>query len=77
MSYQTLPNAHEIQSILFVLEGELKRLDHAGAGIAAIHVNAAIEQLRSNLTVINDNNARTLSPSLLCFATAKADRHRQ
>lgn len=31
------------------LEGVLELLDTAGAGIAAIHVNAAIEQLKKNL----------------------------
>lgn len=34
------------------LEGVLGILDTVGAGIAAIHVNAAIEQIKSNLGAI-------------------------
>ncbi|KEO91351.1 hypothetical protein EH31_01415 [Erythrobacter longus] len=34
------------------LEAVLQILDHAGAGIAAIHVNAAIEQLKRNLAAL-------------------------
>lgn len=35
------------------LEGVLAVLDAAGAGIAAIHVNAAIEQLKRNLEALS------------------------
>lgn len=34
------------------LEAVLKVLDTVGAGIAAIHVNAAIEQLKKNLAAV-------------------------
>jgi len=34
------------------LESVLKILDCAGAGIAAIHVDAAIEQLKSNIAAV-------------------------
>ena len=56
MNTQTLPKAHEILSIVSALEGELRKLDRIGAGLAAIHVNAAIEQLRVNLRIVNDNH---------------------
>lgn len=38
------------------LEGVLELLDAAGAGIAAIHVNAAIEQLKKNLNAVEPSN---------------------
>lgn len=47
--------SHEIDDLkhcLRELEGVLALLDKAGAGIAAIHVNAAIEQLKKNLQVV-------------------------
>lgn len=42
----------ELQDCRKTLQCTLKRLDMLGAGIAAIHVNAAIEQLTSNLEAI-------------------------
>ena len=45
-------------------ESELERilvlLDAAGAGIAAIHVNAAIEQLKKNLHTIGASNGEVV-----------------
>lgn len=63
MSQKTLPKAHEILSIVSTLEGELRELDRIGAGIAAIHVNAAIEQLRTNLKIVNDNCHAVFAPA--------------
>ena len=56
MNKQTLPQAHEIFSVMCSLEGALRELDRLGAGIAAVHANAAIEQLRHNLAIVNDNH---------------------
>ena len=39
------------------LEAVLKVLDTVGAGIAAIHVNAAIEQLKKNLVAVTPDCA--------------------
>lgn len=38
------------------LEAVLKMLDNVGAGIAAIHVNAAIEQIKHNLAAVTPEN---------------------
>lgn len=38
------------------LEAVLRVLDSVGAGIAAIHVNAAIEQLTKNLSAVTSEN---------------------
>lgn len=69
MSDKREPPVREIQARIYALEGELGKLDDLGAGIAAIHVNAAIEQLRSNLSVVNgvvnDNAPGLFDPSLL------------
>ncbi|QFT77819.1 hypothetical protein FIU90_09755 [Erythrobacter sp. THAF29] len=66
MYEQPQSKAWEIQAIIYALESELQRLDALGAGIAAIHVNAAIEQLRSNLAIVNDNSLGAFDPSMLC-----------
>jgi len=42
----------KLQECRKTLEHTLSALDRLGAGIAAIHVNAAIEQLTSNLEII-------------------------
>lgn len=42
----------ELQECQRVLENTLRRLDQVGAGIAAIHVNAAIEQIKTNLKTV-------------------------
>ncbi|MCK0128451.1 hypothetical protein [Erythrobacter sp. F6033] len=42
-------------------------MDILGSGIAAVHVNAAIEQLQSNLAVVNDNDLGAFDPALLCL----------
>ena len=46
------------------LENVLIRLDAAGAGIAAIHVNAAVEQLNNNLRAVGAYKAAK-GPSLI------------
>jgi len=38
----------ELQNCQYLLEQVLRRLDQVGSGIAAIHVNAAIEQIKAN-----------------------------
>ena len=40
-----------MQESLVALDRVLETLDRIGAGIAAIHVDAAIDQLRNNLEV--------------------------
>lgn len=46
----------ELKQCLSALEQTLVRLDNVGAGIAAIHVDAAIHQLNANLQAIEDAN---------------------
>ncbi|WP_108790843.1 hypothetical protein [Erythrobacter sp. Alg231-14] len=48
----TIGETLELQDCRRALERTLDRLDHLGAGLAAIHVNAAIEQLNGNLEAI-------------------------
>ncbi|MFL0356693.1 hypothetical protein ACI5KX_09450 [Erythrobacter sp. GH1-10] len=67
MPPQPLPQAQAICSAIFTLNKELSRLDTIGAGLAAIHVNAAIEQLRVNLAIVNDNGASLYDRELLCL----------
>ncbi len=45
----------EILECRRALETTLRKLDGLGAGIAAIHVNAAIEQLTGNLETIGQS----------------------
>lgn len=47
----------EILHCVNELEDVLKRLDLIGTGIAAIHVDAAIEQLRANVAMSEDHIA--------------------
>ena len=59
--------SHEIDDLKYCLrelEGVLALLDTAGAGIAAIHVNAAIEQLKKNLEVVEAGGKDTNGASL-------------
>lgn len=44
----------KLKQSLASLEAILETLDELGAGIAAIHVDAAINQLKSNLEVVTD-----------------------
>lgn len=57
----TIGETIELQECRRVLEDTLKTLDHLGAGIAAIHVNAAIEQLTSNLETIEKARLKSLN----------------
>ena len=66
MAYPAFPKAHDLHATMLALQDQLEKLDHMGAGIAAIHVNAAIEQLRTNLAIVNDNGTGPFDPSLLC-----------
>ncbi len=68
-----LPQAHELYSIILSLEHELVKLDRFGAGIAAVHVNAAIEQLRLNLAVVNDNSVGAFDTELIWQEPALPD----
>ena len=58
----------EFHECLAVLERTLQRLDLLGAGIAAIHVNAAIEQLKGNIEAIELNELRGLGSELVRIA---------
>jgi len=52
MVYLTSRELSELESCKGELQRVLVNLDTLGAGIAAIHVNAAIEQLRMNLRAV-------------------------
>ncbi len=52
MLHVTLGELAELKRCLTSLEDILTALDKVGAGIAAIHVDAAINQLKNNLDVI-------------------------
>jgi hypothetical protein len=62
----TIGDTIELQECRKVLEGALASLDHLGAGLAAIHVNAAIEQLASNLEMIEKALQKSGDQSLSC-----------
>lgn len=64
-----LPEAHDLHAVLHTLERQLIKLDAMGAGIAAIQVNAAIEQLRTNIEVVNDAAAGPFDPTLISLHT--------
>lgn len=51
MVYITSDELAELQECVSSLKTILARLDRIGAGIAAIHVDAAIEQLANNINV--------------------------
>lgn len=59
----TLSETLELQECSRTLHTTLQRLDQLGAGIAAIHVNAAIEQLSSNLEMIRRTGSDELKPA--------------
>ncbi|UAB77097.1 hypothetical protein INR77_09655 [Erythrobacter sp. SCSIO 43205] len=52
MIRMTTKEVHDLKQSKLALEDILVTLDRAGAGIAAIHVNAAIEQLKKNLSSV-------------------------
>ena len=52
MIHMTTNEVVDLKQCQHALERVLVSLDTAGAGIAAIHVNAAIEQLKRNMAVI-------------------------
>lgn len=49
-----------VESTLVVLEEQLKKLDSAGLSIASIHINDAIERLRSDRVHLADAMKRFL-----------------
>ena len=57
MIHITIDELGELQSSLVALEKVLETLDRIGAGIAAIHVDAAIDQLRNNLEIVEELGA--------------------
>ena len=57
MLHVTLGELAELKRCLTSLEDILASLDKVGAGIAAIHVDAAINQLKNNLDVITAEGA--------------------
>lgn len=60
MLHVTLDELAELKNSLTLLEDILTTLDQVGAGIAAIHVDAAINQLKSNLQAIGEQGALTM-----------------
>lgn len=57
MIHITAQELGELRSSLVSLEAVLETLDRIGAGIAAIHVDAAIDQLRNNLEVVDEQGS--------------------
>ncbi len=55
-----------MKASLSTLETVLDRLDRIGAGIAAIHVDAAINQLKNNLDVVTTDESVERSGSHRC-----------
>ena len=51
MAYPAFPKAHDLHATMLALQDQLEKLDHMGAGIAAI---------------VNDNGTGPFDPSLLC-----------
>jgi hypothetical protein len=58
-----------------VLEMTLDRLDRVGAGIAAIHVDAAIQQLKQNLANLEGVNADGFDPEMICVLRVPYSTH--
>ena len=56
----------ELRHCLSTLEAVLANLDHLGAGIAAIHVDAAVNQLKGNLEVIIEDSIGAAQPTTPC-----------
>lgn len=54
--HMTIEELSDLTDSVATLEVVLAKLDRIGAGIAAIHVDAAIGQLRNNLEIIADEN---------------------
>ncbi|MEM6266456.1 MAG: hypothetical protein AAF707_02950 [Pseudomonadota bacterium] len=71
MDEARLPDAAELTEILLGLERLLVRLDQAGSGIAAAHVDAAVQQLRSNLITVASDMSSARDPQMLCVFPQK------
>lgn len=63
MAQFSRPEVVDIGFLVSALEEQLRALDELGFGIAAIHVNAAIEQLRSNISQLAELECDTLDPA--------------
>lgn len=57
MIHVTRGELAELEASLATLETVLEKLDDIGAGIAAIHIDAAINQLKNNIEVIGLNQS--------------------
>jgi len=55
MIHMTTCEVHDLEHCQSVLERVLATLDATGAGIAAIHVDAAIEQIKRNILLAKSN----------------------
>lgn len=66
MIHVTFHELEDLKSSLATLEDVLEKLDRLGAGIAAIHVDAAINQLKNNLEVISQNPPEVVVDVPLC-----------
>lgn len=58
---------NELRHCVGALELVLAKLDRIGAGIAAIHVDAAIDQLRNNIDVVIPCDAEGREQALICL----------
>ena len=65
MIHITTREVDDLRQCERALEQVLATLDSASAGIAAIHVNVAIEQLKKNLAVVTVDRADLEEPPLL------------
>ena len=66
MLHLTSEELSDLTNSVATLEVVLSRLDRIGAGIAAIHVDAAISQLRNNLEIIAEDDWNVGSCALNC-----------
>lgn len=69
----SLSDALELKKCKQALEHMLKHLDEIGAGIAAIHVCAAIDSLSHNIEKLHEpENKHSVDESLLHVDTSKS-----
>ena len=66
MLHVTLSELAELTRSLTLLEDILATLDQVGAGIAAIHVDAAINQLKNNLDAVGGQDLLTARTTETC-----------
>lgn len=66
MIHVTINDLRGLKDSIATLENVLETLDMIGAGIAAIHVDAAVNQLRNNLDTIAQHGVEPDGLALAC-----------